>query len=173
MAKKVIIIEDTECKHEIDAFLKEQAKDVLHVFEPNGIYESFERSLKQFNDLLKSDRRILINTAESITFVAAKDIVHCKSNRNYTEIFFRDTSRIVSSKTLREFELLLTPYHFVRIHKSHLINAAYLHKFVKAEGGYVLLSDNTRLPVAVRKKEQLLQAMKTLQREGIPGNHHA
>lgn len=167
MAKRVIVLNDTVSDEAVDAFLKKQREHVLQVFEPDNLLASIDRSVVQLSQLVNSDRRILINTADCITFVQVKDIVRCKSNRNYTEIFFRDLTRLLTSKTLKEFEELLAPFNFVRIHKSHLINPGYLHKFMKADGGHVLLTEGTSLPVAVRKKEQLLNTMKSLQSQNI------
>lgn len=165
MTKQIIIIDDAACEAAVKTFITEQQQNILHTQELNGVYNTLERTISKLDNWLNSNRRILINTADSITYVRIKDILRCKSNRNYTELYFKDNSKLLTSKTLKEFEELLTPYHFVRIHKSHLINATYLQKFVKSEGGFVLLSDGTTLPVAVRKKELLISTMKKLQNE--------
>ena len=63
----------------------------------------------------------------------------------------------MASKTLGEFEDLLKQSGFIRIHKSHLINTHHLKKYIKGEGGQVIMSDRAILPVARRKKEDLLK----------------
>ena len=66
------------------------------------------------------------------------------------------------SKTLKEYEDLLSEYGFERIHQKHLINLAYLKSYVKKEGGYIVMADNTQLHISQRKKERLQELIKAL-----------
>ena len=64
--------------------------------------------------------------------------------------------RIVS-KTLKEFEDMLHGFNFFRVHKSHLINLSYIERLEKAEGGTIVMNNGSRIPVASRKRDQLLE----------------
>ena len=66
------------------------------------------------------------------------------------------------SKTLKDFENLLEPYNFCRIHNSHLINLEYMKSYDKGKGGYVHLSDGSVVEVSVRKKEDLMNKINAL-----------
>ena len=63
------------------------------------------------------------------------------------------------SRTLKEYEELLTEHGFVRVHQSHLINLAYLKSFIKKDGGYVIMADNSNIPISQRKKESLQEIL--------------
>jgi two-component system LytT family response regulator len=107
-------------------------------------------------------KKIVINTTESITMLNVSDILRCESNRNYTYIYMANKKKIIVSKTLMEFEDILHQYRFLRIHKSHLINISYIEKYVKSDGGYIMLTDGSKLPVAVRKKDYLFKELEKM-----------
>ncbi|HET6991849.1 MAG TPA: LytTR family DNA-binding domain-containing protein [Bacteroidia bacterium] len=104
-------------------------------------------------------KRLALNSADKVQVVNISDIIRCESERNYTTFFLKDKKQIVVTKTLKEYEDLLEPNGFVRIHHSHLINLEHLKEFIKQDGGYALMDDNSHVPVSVRKKEDLLRAL--------------
>jgi len=107
-------------------------------------------------------KKIVLKTAESIHLVNVKEIIRCESSSNYTLFFFDDNSKLLVSKTLKEFDELLSPYGFFRAHQSHLINLNYLDRYDKAEGGTLILKDKSSIPLAVRKREQLMKIFENL-----------
>ncbi len=100
---------------------------------------------------------LAVPTMEGLLFIGLPDIICCESDDKYTTIFLADKKRIVASRTLGDFEELLQPYGFFRIHKSHLINLKHLKKYLRGEGGQVIMTDGTTLDVSRRKKDDLLQ----------------
>ena len=159
---KLIIIDDNNCKTELAAFLKAHPKSVKLVVDTDEVDLKIDRLLENMNTIYRTQKKIAINTAESLIVVNVNDIVRCESKRNYTELHFHDKKTILVSRTLKDFDELLEPYHFWRIHKSHLINLNYLDKFVKSEGGHVLLKDGNKIPVSTRKKEKLMRLLEKL-----------
>jgi two-component system LytT family response regulator len=103
------------------------------------------------------DDKIAIPTSEGLEFIPIKNILRIESSSNYCKIFFKEGKNILVTKLLKDFEDMLQPYRFYRIHNSHLINLSYIQKFVKANGGQVLLQDGTLIDVARRKKEEFLK----------------
>lgn len=103
--------------------------------------------------------RVALATAEGIHLYFVKNIVRCASDGNYTTVFFEDKSKLLVAKTLKELETILTPYQFERIHKSHLINLEHLRRYYNRFAGEVEMSDGVLLPVAQRKKAQLLELL--------------
>jgi two-component system LytT family response regulator len=87
------------------------------------------------------------------------EIIRCESERNYTTFFLKGGKQIVVTRTLKEYEELLEPLGFVRVHHSHLINLEYLKEFIKADGGYTIMNDGAHVPVSVRKREDLMKAL--------------
>lgn len=120
-------------------------------------------SLGVLVDHLKDrDRKLVIATSEGMHIVRIQDIMRCESTSNYTQFFLRGGKKLLASRTLKEFEFLLTPHNFERIHKSHLVNMDCVKRYVTAEGGYVILEDDSHVPVANRKKEVLVARLKAL-----------
>jgi len=106
--------------------------------------------------LSQKARRLAIPTPNEILYAEIGNIIRFEADSNYTRIYFTDGKFIISSKTLKEYDEALKGQNFFRIHKTHLVNLGHIKKFVKADGGYVLLSDGTSLEVARRKKDELL-----------------
>lgn len=104
-------------------------------------------------------KRLALNSADKVQVVNISDIIRCESERNYTTFFLKGGKQIVVTKTLKEYEELLEPNGFVRVHHSHLINLEHLKEFIKHDGGYALMDDNSHVPVSVRKRDDLLKAL--------------
>jgi two-component system LytT family response regulator len=107
-------------------------------------------------------KRIALSNADGIHLFDVIDIIRCESEDNYTKFFIKNNKPILISKTLKEYEELLTEHGFERIHQSHLINIAYLKSYIKKDGGYVIMADNSNLPISQRKKDRLQEILKTM-----------
>ena len=103
------------------------------------------------------DDKIAISTTEGIEFVPIKSIIHIESKSNYSKIFLIENKSITVSKILKDFEEMLLPYNFYRVHNSHLINLNYIQKYVRSQGGHVQLEDGTLIDISRRKKEEFLK----------------
>ena len=106
--------------------------------------------------------RIVLSTSERINVVKVHDILRCESDNYYTLFFFTNGNKLLLSKTLKENEELLGEYNFIRPHKSHLINVNYIKSFNKHEGGYILMTDGSQVPVSRRKKEKIIEIINNL-----------
>ena len=105
------------------------------------------------------DEKIAIPTSDGLEFIAIKTILHIESSSNYSKIHFVEGKSILVTKLLKDFEDLLVPYRFYRVHNSHLINLQYIKKYIRGEGGQVVLQNGTVIDVARRKKEEFLKAI--------------
>ncbi len=101
--------------------------------------------------------KIALATKETIEFVFPNDIVACSSDSNYTMVYLMDGRKKLISKTLKEFEDLLTEFSFFRIHHSHLANLNHVKEFVRADGGYLIMANKMTLPVSRSRREELLK----------------
>ena len=113
--------------------------------------------LEQTGRRLASLDNLAVPTMEGLLFLKTEDILRCESDDKYTKIFLADKKMILASRTLGEFEDLLIPEGFARIHHSHLINIKRLKRYIKGEGGQVIMDDGTALNVSRRKKDDLLR----------------
>ncbi len=101
--------------------------------------------------------KIALATKESIEFVFPEEIVACSSDSNYTMIYLKDGRKKLISKTLKDFEELLTEFGFYRTHHSHLVNLNHVREFVRADGGYLVMTNKMTLPVSRSRREELLR----------------
>lgn len=110
------------------------------------------------NIQLKSGKieKLAVPTADGIDFFETRDIIYCKADGSYTVIMLKNNQRVFVCKNLIDFENLLIDSGFCRVHHSHLINLSHVQKYVKGEGGYVILTDNHHVDISRRKKEEFL-----------------
>ena len=126
--------------------------------------ESFQLKLETLLTNLNAPpqkRKIVLKTAESMHVIPTVDIVRCQADGNYTTFFLNDERKVVVSRGIKEFENLLSPAQFLRIHQSHLINLEFLKAFLRREDA-ALLSDGSKVPVANRKRDALIKAIHAL-----------
>ena len=125
--------------------------------------EQFNENLSILLESMKSmqsiNKRIALNSIDKVQVVNISDIIQCESQRNYTLFYLVNHKQVLVTRTLKEFEDMLEGDGFLRVHHSHLINLKHLKEFIKTDGGYALMSDNSQVPVSVRKKEQLLKIL--------------
>jgi two-component system LytT family response regulator len=103
--------------------------------------------------------KITIPQQDGFEVVTVDDILFCKADDNYTEIYFENTKKVVS-KTLKHFEDLLKESSFERVHKSYLVNVNEIVKYKKGKGGSVILSNGKEIMVSSSKKANLLSYFK-------------
>lgn len=118
--------------------------------------------LSNVKNLSEKPKKIILKTAESIYLIDVQDIIHCESDGAYTRFYINDGKKIFISKVLKDYEDLLEDCGFMRVHKSHIINLNYIDRFDKHEGGYVILKDQSSIPVSFRKKDKLMQMFDNL-----------
>lgn len=134
----------------------EKAKEKRYRTIPNPQIELLvEQALIKKN----SFSRIAVPTSEGLQFLKIDDIIYLEASINYTLIFTNTKHKYTVSRTLKEFEDILSPDSFIRIHNSYIINKAYAEKYIRGEGGQVVLSNGVTLDVAKRKKSEFLKAI--------------
>lgn len=107
-------------------------------------------------------QKIALPTAEELHFVLISDIVRCKSENNYTKFYLINGSSILVSRTLKEWDDLLSSQEFIRTHQSHLVNSNHVKSYVKKDGGYILMNDGSLVSVSRHKKEQTLNRLASI-----------
>lgn len=100
--------------------------------------------------------KIALPTMEGLQMVPVENIQYCESDSNYTIFYLKNKQKIIVSRTLKEIEELLEEFSFVRVHSSFLVNLHEVSKYVKGEGGYLILNDGTIVNVSASRKKLLL-----------------
>jgi two-component system LytT family response regulator len=111
---------------------------------------------------VNQDKKIVLKSSDSIHVIPIHEIIRCQSDSSYTTFYLKNGKKLIISKTLKEFDDLLTEFGFFRPHQSHLINTNYIDSYEKPNGGMLVMSDNSHVPVATRKREALLSLFKSL-----------
>ncbi len=107
-------------------------------------------------------KKIILSTSEGYHVVNPDDIIRCQSDSYYTNFYFVDGKRIIVSRTLKEFDEMLSDYGFVRSHKSHLLNIKYIKSYLRADGGYIIMTDGTEIPVSRRKRDYIVEIINNI-----------
>lgn len=111
---------------------------------------------QSIKDNQSQENKIAVPLSDGLEFIVIKNIIRIESSSSYSRIFLLNGESILVTKLLKEFEDLLIPYRFFRVHNSHLINLNYIKKYLRADGGQVLLDNGDLIDVARRKKEEFI-----------------
>jgi two-component system LytT family response regulator len=103
--------------------------------------------------------QVALPTMEGLQLVPLDSIISCASSSNYTIISLKDKQKITVSRTLKEIEEMLEDLMFMRVHHSYLVNLNEIRKYIKGEGGNLIMSDGSSVDVSRSKKEQLLKKL--------------
>lgn len=106
--------------------------------------------------------RISLQTSEGTYVVALSDIIHCDAYGNYCFIHIIGNRKIIITKTMKELETQLSPHGFERIHHSHIVNLSHIVSYKSKDGGMVILSDDSTLPISTRKRQNLMAYFDTI-----------
>ncbi len=110
----------------------------------------------------KPMKKLALNTLDKLHIVNISDIVRCESDVNYTQFFFSNGNKLLVTRTLKDFEELLSDHQFLRVHQSHLVNINFIKEFVKGDGGYLVMTDKTSVPVSTRKRNAVVELLNSL-----------
>jgi two-component system, LytTR family, response regulator len=134
-------------------------------------YEQFveQRNISmQLEHLLKNVRssnlptKIALATLNGLQFINIDQIITCKADGSYTELQLASNEKLVITKALKEFEDLFNDYNFFRIHHSYIINLNRIKKYIKGNGGYVIMENDVSIDVSTRKKKEFLTKINVL-----------
>ncbi len=151
--------------------LKANALDyLLKPVDPEELKKAVDKLIKQIavkERLKKIDLqeikinaiRIALPTAEGIHLVKRKDILRIEAMSNYSVFFLTNLSKIIVSKTLKEFEQQLDQANFLRVNRSIIVNLDYIVKYKKGDGGQVEMVDGTEIEVSSSKKAILIEKL--------------
>lgn len=121
-----------------------------------------EYLIQNLKSVSNEQYKLALPTQDGLVFVSLHDILYCEANSNYTEITVTGDKKYVASKTLKEYDDLLTDYNFYRIHNSSLVNLHAVKKYVRGDGGYVIMNNDKPLDVSKRRKDGFLTKINSL-----------
>ncbi|MDF1559875.1 MAG: LytTR family DNA-binding domain-containing protein [Bacteroidales bacterium] len=104
-------------------------------------------------------KRIILRTSDALQLISVDDIVRAEAESNYTHFHLTGGKHIMVSRTIKEYEAMLSGSGIIRVHQSHLVNLTHIDKFFKHDGGYLQLKDGTTVSVSPNLKQKVLQAI--------------
>jgi len=125
---------------------------------------SLENELKQFSQSFKNSNQkyVIISNVDKVSFVKYEDIIYCKSSGRYTEFFLTENRKLLASKSIGEYERVLNPHFFFRIHKSYVVNLDQVLSINKKTGNYCELKDGAILPISRRRMESFMNYINSM-----------
>jgi len=121
--------------------------------------EQLKIILEKIQHPASASNKIALPTMEGLQMIAIESIISGEADDNYTTLHLKDNKKIVVSSTLKIIEELLGDHSFIRIHRSYLVNLKEIEKYMKADGGYVVMSDGSQIYVSRNKKEELIKML--------------
>lgn len=103
--------------------------------------------------------KIALPTLTEIMYVKVDTIIRCEADNNYTGFYLNNGEHILVCKTLKDFAELLEPHGFLRTHQSHLINKQFVKSYLKEDGGVLLLTDKTKIPISRQNKDRIREEL--------------
>ena len=135
----------------------QNALDTIDFKKEETQYEALSHNLNT-----NQKRKLVLKTQESVHVVDLNEIIRCEADKNYTFFYLSSGKKILVSRTLKDFELLLSNHGFFRVQQSHLINIEYIDRYDKSEGGSVIMKDGAAVPLSTAKKDQFFQLLENL-----------
>lgn len=140
----------------------------IQITELNKVLERFEQLTKKQETNSRTQvlienlepnsvKKLVVSNLNGFKVVPLKDITYMQAEVNYTYIYLKNGEKLLTSKTMKEYESLLSDFGFFRVHQSYFINLSFVQEYEKGEGGNITLFPKVSIPVSRRRKKEFLQ----------------
>jgi two-component system, LytTR family, response regulator len=138
--------------------LQKAMEKVLHQSQ-SPLPQQLEILMRKIHHPTASINKIALPTMEGLQMIPIDLIISCESDDNYTILKLKDKRKIIVSCTLKEIEEILEDHSFIRVHRSYMVNLNEIEKYLKGEGGYLVMTDGSTIDVSRTRKETLLKKL--------------
>jgi two-component system LytT family response regulator len=121
--------------------------------------QQLEILMQKIKQPLNPINKIALPTMDGLQMISIDTIVSCESDDNYTRLVLKTGKKLLVTRSLKEIEESLEQYSFLRVHRSYLVNLNEIEKYIKGEGGYLIMSDGSTVDVSRSRKEILMQKL--------------
>lgn len=137
--------------------LQDAVERFENVSDEHTLTDKIEVLRKSLNN---EHQKIILPSSEGLNIIELDDVIRCEASKNYTIFYLKTGQHIIASKSLSQFENILSDVSFVRVHSKHLVNLLFVKKYEKGKGGYVIFHDGSHAEVSEGKKKHFLQKLK-------------
>lgn len=157
----------------IKAFRYSALNYLLKPVDPDDLKETVQRieerrsvpTREQFELLLQNiqqparntPQRIALSTNDGLIFVPTQDIIYCEAESNYTNVVLAGGKKVLVSKVLKDIDEALSGPDFYRVHSSFLININHIKKFVRGDGGYIIMDNDAIVNVSRNRRQEFME----------------
>jgi two-component system LytT family response regulator len=142
---------------ELQAAIKRYISRVEASVNNKPLYSNF---LHNIHAVTRDNFKLALPTTQATFFYKPSEIIRLEGESNYTKFFFTGGKTLLTSKTLKEYEEILEGHDFIRVHKSHIVNKAHVVNY--SGDGLLTLSDNSKVEISRRRKEEVTLQLKSL-----------
>jgi two-component system LytT family response regulator len=121
--------------------------------------QQLEVLMQKIKKPLNPISKIALPTMEGLQMISIETIISCESDDNYTKLVLKNGKKLLVTRSLKEIEESLEQHSFIRVHRSYLVNLNEIEKYIKGEGGYLIMSDGSNVDVSRSRKEILMQKL--------------
>lgn len=120
--------------------------------------EQFQMLLDQLRESGSRYNKIAVPTYEGFELIPADQLLYCEANDNYTHLFLKNKTKIVACRTLKDVEEQLQNFNFfIRVHHSYVVNLNEVTKYIRGEGGQLIMSNGNLVNVSRSRKDSLMR----------------
>lgn len=127
----------------------------------SSINQQLQLLLQKINQPATRVNKVAMPTMEGLQMINVADIISCASDSNYTILHLKDKQKLVVSRTLKEIEEILEEHSFVRVHHSYMVNLNEVTKYIRGEGGYLVMSDGSHIDVSRSRKDSVVKRLQS------------
>lgn len=140
--------------------LQHSVAKVIEKKKNNTGQQALQMLLKNLQVPASKEQSITLSTNEGLEFVPLQQIIRIESSGPYSHFFIKDKKKIIVSKNLKEYEMLLSEHGFFRVHNSHIININEVSRMIRTDGGYAVMSDASNISISPKKKDEFFEMIK-------------
>ncbi len=157
-----VVMTTASSDHAIKAFQFEVTDYLLKPIDPELLTAAINKVKAKITtpQTKISTNTVSLNTQEEIRVTDIADVMRLEAMGNYTTFYFHDGTKMLVTKTMKDYSYLIEEHQFMRVHQSHIVNRSHIKAYIKTEGGYLLLKDGSHVPVSVRKKSEVMEMLK-------------
>jgi two-component system, LytTR family, response regulator len=165
LKQRSIIFTTAYENYALKAFKVNACDYLLKPIEAEDLIKAVNKATEEIDSKLPKDSKIsstviknklAIPSSDGLVFIEHEHILRIEADSNYVHLVLKDQKKITTCKTLKEIEKIVPQEIFHRIHNKHIVNLNYIKKYIRGDGGFVLLIDDSLIPVSRSQKSTFL-----------------